>query len=241
MTMRRSLRALAALLTYPSAELQAALPEVQAALAADASLAPALPGLGGLITQLAGPLLDVQEDYVGLFDRTRSLCLNLFEHVHGDSRARGPAMVDLNEIYLAAGLEPATGELPDHLPSLLEYAAVEPVLGAELLGNAGPVLDLLHGRLALRGSAYGSVLHAALLVAGRKPAALPSAVEAAETPAQLDALWAEAPVLFGPGGDPAAECGTEVLAAKLRAATRSPTPVPYRKPVIRHVAAASKG
>ncbi len=239
--MRRSLRALAALLSYPSAELQAALPEVHAALAADAALAPAMHGLNRLVRRLGQPLLDVQEDYVGLFDRTRSLCLNLFEHVHGDSRERGPAMVELNDIYLAAGLEPATGELPDHLPSLLEYAAVDPRRGAELLANAAPVLDLLHGRLAKRGSDYASVLHAALLFAGRQPAALPLEAEAVETPAQLDALWAEAPVLFGPGSDPAAECGTEVLAAKLRAATRGAMPVPQRRTVFSHVAATSEG
>ncbi len=239
--MRRSLRALAALLSYPSGELQAALRVVQSAVAADTELAPAMHQLNRLIRGLDQPLLDAQEEYVALFDRTRSLCLNLFEHVHGDSRERGPAMVELNEIYLAAGLEPTTGELPDHLPSLLEYAAVDPTRGAELLGNAAPVLDLLHGRLAKRGSAYAGVLHAALLFAGHKPAALPAEAEAAETPAQLDALWAEAPVLFGPGSDPAAECGTDVLAAKLRAATRSPTPVAYRKPVIRHVAATREG
>jgi nitrate reductase delta subunit len=232
MTMRRSLRALAALLAYPTRDLLEALPEVRAAIAHD----PALPSLATLIDHMASTdLLDLQEEYVGLFDRTRSLCLNLFEHVHGDSRERGPAMVELLGIYGAAGLEPATGELPDHLPLLLEHAAVTG--DASLLANAAPVLDLLHGRLAARGSPWAAVLDAALRAAGHAPGIAPAAEEAAETPEALDALWAEAPVLFGPGADPAAECGPDVMAAKLRAARRSPNPTP-RRPVIRHVAAA---
>lgn len=233
--MRASLRALAALLAYPSAEQQAALPAIRAALLADLALCPAQAGLDALLASLQGELLDLQEAYVGLFDRTRALCLNLFEHVHGDSRERGPAMVELLGIYAEAGLEPEAGELPDYLPMLLEYAAVEPVRGAELLANAAPVLDLLHGRLKGRDSAYAAALHAALLVAGRRPEA---AVEAtpAETPEQLDAAWAEAPVVFGPGGDPAAECGGDALAARLRAARRMPNTNPQR-PVIRHVGA----
>ncbi|MCB4820280.1 nitrate reductase molybdenum cofactor assembly chaperone [Roseicella aerolata] len=240
--MRPSLRALAALLSYPTAEMQDALPELQAALAADAALAPALPGLQALIAHLAGDdLLDLEEEHVALFDRTRSLSLNLFEHVHGDSRERGPAMVELNGIYAEAGLEPAAGELPDYLPMLLEYAAVEPARGAELLANAGPVLDLLHGRLSARQAPQAAVLHAALLVAGQPLGQVPATAEPEQTPEQLDAAWAEAPVVFGPGGDPAADCGVDALAAKLRAARRNPNPMPPQRPVIRHVAAASQG
>lgn len=230
MTMRLSLRALAALLAYPSRDLLEALPEIRDAIAED----PAMPSLAVLIDHLAATdLLDLQEEYVGLFDRTRSLCLNLFEHVHGDSRERGPAMVELLGLYAAAGLEPATGELPDHLPLLLEHAAATgDVL---LLANAAPVLDLLHGRLATRGSPWAAVLDAALRVAGHVPGAVPAADEPAETAETLDALWAEAPVIFGPGADPAAECGPDAMAAKLRAARRAPNPNPKR-PVIRHVA-----
>jgi nitrate reductase delta subunit len=238
--MRRSLRALAALLSYPSAELQAALPEIRAALAADATLAPALPQLDRLVGDLGAGLLDLQEDYVGLFDRSRGLCLNLFEHVHGDSRERGPAMVELNGIYQAAGLLPTAGELPDHLPMLLEYAAIDPEHGAGLLANAAPVLDLLHGRLAARSSAYAAVLRAALLVAGHAAGAVPATPEPEQTADELDAAWAEAPVVFGPGADPAAECGSDALAAKLRAAARSRSPVPQRQTVFRH-AASSQG
>jgi nitrate reductase delta subunit len=236
--MRRSLRALAALLAYPEEDLLDALPELRFALRDDATLAAAMPGLDTLLDHLSDhDLLDLQEEYVGLFDRTRSLCLNLFEHVHGDSRERGPAMVELLGVYAAAGLEPATGELPDHLPLLLEHAAVAPLSGLKLLVEAAPVIDLLHGRLVARRSPWAAVLEAALRVAGQVPGLVPSSPEAAETPESLDALWAEAPVVFGPGADPASECGPEVMAAKLRAARRAPNPNP-RRPVIRHVAAA---
>lgn len=238
MTVRRSLRALAALLAYPTADTRAALPEIRAALASDAAMAPAMPALGALLDHLgAGELLDRQEEYVGLFDRTRSLCLNLFEHVHGDSRDRGPAMVELLQIYGQAGLEPEGGELPDHLPTLLEFAAVAPGVGLDLLANAAPVLDVLHGRLSQRQSPWAAPVEAALLASGQRPGAVAVEAEEPETPESLDKAWAEAPVVFGPGADPAAECGPEVMAAKLRAARRSPNPQP-RRPEIRRVAAA---
>jgi nitrate reductase delta subunit len=192
--------------------------------------------LGRLADHLAAhELLDLQEEYVGLFDRGRAHCLNLFEHVHGDSRERGPAMVELLGIYAAAGLEPAGGELPDHLPLLLEHAAVTGDTG--LLTNAGPILALLHGRLAARRSPWAGALDGALRAAGLAPDAATPADTPAETADSLDAEWAEAPVVFGPGADPAAECGPEVMAARLRAARRAPNPTP-RRPVIRRVASA---
>lgn len=234
--MRTSLRALAALLAYPTEALLGALPDIRAVLAADAALRPALPALDQLTAHLAaGELLDLQEEYVGLFDRTRSLCLNLFEHVHGDSRERGPAMVELLGIYGAAGLEPVTGELPDHLPLLLEHAAMTGDTG--LLANAAPILDLLHGRLLARGSPWAGALDGALRAAGREPGVVPAAPEPEQTAESLDKEWAEAPVVFGPGADPTAECGPEVMAARLRAARRAPNPNP-RRPEIRRVAAA---
>jgi nitrate reductase delta subunit len=236
MTMRTSFRALAALLAYPGDELLDALPEIQSALAADTVLRPGLPALDKLVDHLAdGDLLDLQEEYVGLFDRTRSLCLNLFEHVHGDSRERGPAMVELLGVYAAAGLEPATGELPDHLPLLLEHAAATG--DTTVLAGAAPVIDLLHGRLVARGSAWAGALEGALRAAGHAPGTVPAAAEPEQTADDLDKSWAEAPVIFGPGADPTAECGPEVMAARLRAARRAPNPTP-RRPVIRRVAAA---
>lgn len=240
--MRISLRALAALLSYPRQEMRDALPDIRAAIARDPVLAPAAPGLDLLIRHLAdSDLLDLQESYVSLFDRSRGQCLNLFEHVHGDSRERGPAMVELGDIYASAGLEREPGELPDYLPMMLEFAAVDPVRGAELLGNAAPVLDLLHGRLKARDSLYAAVLHATVLAAGARLGEVPLTDAPDPTPEELDKAYEDQPVMFGPGSDPAAECGVDALAAKMRAARRNPNPLPQQRPVIRRVPSRSSG
>ena len=126
--MNRSLKALGVLLAYPSAELRAALPEIAAALEADRRLGePALAALRELVAELTGgDAMDLEERYVGLFDRGRLTSLNLFEHVHGESRERGPAMVDLKQLYQRAGLRMTTRELPDYLPALLEFLSLRP-------------------------------------------------------------------------------------------------------------------
>ena len=102
-----------------------------------------------LLTELAnGDLYDLQERYVLLFDRTRSLSLHLFEHVHGESRDRGQAMVDLQEQYARANLEVSAAELPDFLPLFLEYLSTLPAKEAcETLEPAGAHLRR-HGRAA---------------------------------------------------------------------------------------------
>src|SRR5262249_61217376 len=75
-----------------------------------------------LIDELASAdLLMAEERYVELFDRGRATSLNLFEHLHGESRDGGEAMVELKRRYQRAGFELATKELPDHLPVVLEY------------------------------------------------------------------------------------------------------------------------
>src|SRR5690554_5899740 len=110
------------LLSYPSAELQQAIPAMRRVLQQDGLVGPArLQALSALMKDLQeGDLYDLQERYVLLFDRSRSLSLNLFEHIHGESRDRGGAMVDLLEMYRAGGLDLDGVELPDHLPVLLE-------------------------------------------------------------------------------------------------------------------------
>src|SRR5688500_10263536 len=101
----KTLKALSALLTYPTAELAAAVPEIRSVLRAEGILGAAeLETLEPLLAQLATEdVYDLQERYIQLFDRTRSLSLHLFEHVHGEGRDRGQAMVDLKAVYEAAG------------------------------------------------------------------------------------------------------------------------------------------
>lgn len=185
---RPSLRALAALLAYPVPALRDALPEIRAALADDAALRPALPGLERLVAHLAtGELLDRQEEYVGLFDRTRSLCLNLFEHVHGDSRERGPAMIDLCKTYETAGLYLAAGELPDHLCVVLQYASTQPPAQARaFLGEIAHILQVIFSALLRRQAAHACLLAALLDLAGEKAQPVPIPAEPG-----LDESWAE--------------------------------------------------
>ena len=209
----RTLKALSLILSYPTAELQAAMPEIGGTLAAETRLtAQARRELRPLVEALGqDDLYALQEGYVALFDRSRTLSLNLFEHIHGESRDRGGAMVDLLEMYRAGGYEPTGWELPDHLPMLLEFLATRPASDArETLAEAAHILEALATRLARRESAYAAVFAALLQIAG--PAADREAVaELVAEPetdpddlAALDAVWEETEVTFGP--DPNAGC-----------------------------------
>lgn len=192
--MRLSLRVLAHLLRYPDAELRAHLDEMAQALAAEDALpAKRLAELQALIRHLgASDALQVESDYVELFDRGRSTALHLFEHVHGDSRERGPAMIDLIQTYEQAGLYLGPEELPDHLPVLLEFASTQPPPQArEFLAETAHIVRQIFSALLKRQSPYASVLAAVLELAGERAEAVPVAPEPA-----LDESWAE-PEVFG--------------------------------------------
>ena len=124
----KTLRVLAHLLSYPDVTLRGHLGEMGDALHDERALtAGRLIELDALIDRLrGGRAMDVEAVYVELFDRGRGTALHLFEHVHGDSRDRGPAMVDLIKTYEQAGLYIGEGELPDHLTVVLEYASTQP-------------------------------------------------------------------------------------------------------------------
>lgn len=141
--MDRTIKALSLILSYPTPELQHAMPEIGAVLASDTRLtAAARRGLRPLVEALAGrDIYDLEEQFVLLFDRSRTLSLNLFEHVHGESRDRGGAMVSLVETYRAGGYDPVTSELPDHLPVLLEFLSTRPASEAQdTLADAAHIL-----------------------------------------------------------------------------------------------------
>ncbi len=224
----KTLKVLSALLHYPSRELQAAAGELNVALHAERILpAPARQAVASLIDEIAQrDLYDAQERYILLFDRTRSLSLHLFEHVHGESRDRGQAMVDLIRLYEEGGFTPTRKELPDYLPLFLEYAATrEPAEAIELIGQPGHVFAALNERLAKRGSGYAAVFAALAALSNAKldQAAL-AALRAEPDPEPddleaLDAAWEEEEVTFGPGSA-ADACGKDSLAARLRQARR---------------------
>jgi len=211
--MDRTLKALSLTLSYPTVELQAAMPEIGAVFEADPRIAPeTMAALQTLTDALGrGDLFDLQESYVMLFDRSRTLSLNLFEHVHGESRDRGGAMVSLIETYRAGGFEPATSELPDHLPVLLEFLSTRPFAEVqETLADAAHILDALGARHARRKSGYAAAFAALLQLANTQA----DAGAVAEMLAQpdddptdltaLDAVWEETEVAFG--HDPNAGC-----------------------------------
>lgn len=229
--MDRTLKALSLTLSYPTAELQAAMPDIGAVFGADPRIGTdtrtAMQTLASALAQ--GDLYDLQESYVMLFDRSRTLSLNLFEHVHGESRDRGGAMVSLIETYRAGGFEPATSELPDHLPVMLEFLASRPFSEAqEILADAAHILDALSTRLVRRESGYAAAFTALLQIAGSQADADAVAEMLAQPDddptdlAALDAVWEETEVTFGP--DPNAGCPQvrDILANMDRPAASAP-------------------
>jgi nitrate reductase delta subunit len=187
--MSNSLRVLSALLGYPDARLRQHLLEMRRLLDDECALSPTRrTELQALIDTLSRTEpLQIEADYVELFDRGRATSLHLFEHVHGDSRDRGPAMIDLGQTYEKAGLILAEGELPDYLPAVLEFVSTQPPREAcAFLGEMAHILNAIFAALLKRQSAYASVLGALLELAGEKA----KPVEAiADEP--LDQSWAE--------------------------------------------------
>ena len=183
----KSLRVLARLLGYPDAELRGNLAALRGALHEERALAPQrLAELDALIASMErGAPLEVEAAYVELFDRGRATSLHLFEHVHGDSRERGPAMIDLAQTYGKAGMYLAEGEMPDFLPVVLEFTSTQPPREArEFLAEMAHIFNAIFSALQQRASAYACVL------AGEK--AQPVEIAAEES---IDAVWQE-PVVF---------------------------------------------
>jgi nitrate reductase delta subunit len=209
----KTFKALSALLSYPTADLQSAVPAIRDVLEAESllHLSQRL-ALEPLLSDLAsGDIYDLQERYVLLFDRSRTLSLNLFEHIHGESRDRGGAMVDLLETYRAGGFDLTGPELPDHLPVLLEFLSTRPLAEAqEILADAGHIIAVLAERLSRRDTPYAAVLTALAKVAKAgtdSPEAEALLSEKDDDPEDLealDAVYEEAQVTFAP--DPNAGC-----------------------------------
>jgi nitrate reductase delta subunit len=215
-----------ALLSYPTVELQRAAGELRTALRGEAMLSPAVVReLERLIDEIAsGDIFDLQERYVLLFDRTRSLSLHLFEHVHGESRDRGQAMIDLASIYAKNGLAISATELPDFLPLFLEFLSTHPVAEArELIGETAHIIVALGERLTKRGSSYASIFTGLSELAPASPKDAAADVMRAEEDGDpddlvaLDAAWQDEPVTFGP--ETLNSC-KDSLIARIRAGNR---------------------
>lgn len=224
----KTFKVLGALLTYPERELIEAVPELRRVLDEERLLGMAeRRALEPLFAEFQREdLMTLQERYVGLFDRVRSLSLHLFEHVHGDSRDRGQAMVDLKRLYAEHGLALASNELPDFLPAFLEFLSEIPRAEAQpLLADAAHILEGIAARLAKRGSAYSGVFRALVALSGEAVGS--SAIDDAEIrreddPATLDRLWLEAPA-FGPGSEnPAGTNQPEVAVIRIHRKRTAP-------------------
>ncbi|MFC7538079.1 nitrate reductase molybdenum cofactor assembly chaperone [Sphingomonas sp. GCM10030256] len=227
--MKMTLRALSVLLGYPSAELQANIGELENAFRSEHALGRAeRRRLEPLLQRFREQeLLDLQSTYSELFDRSRSLSLHLFEHVHGDSRERGQAMIDLGEQYMQSGFFMDSSELPDFVPVFLEFASCLPIeKSREMLAQPAHVFAALAERLDKRGADYAAIFHALVSLAGARPDAEAVAGVDHNTPAQdapdVDGEWEEAPITFSAGA--AYDMGGPTgVVAKIRASNRPVT------------------
>jgi nitrate reductase delta subunit len=238
--MKHTLKALSVLLTYPTVELKRSIGEISEAIDVEGAIPTRLrQSLHRLLMDLAsGDLYDLQERYVLLFDRTRSLSLHLFEHVHGESRDRGQAMIDLKSLYEKNGLRISAAELPDFVPLFLEFLSMRPQSEArELLGQPAHIFSALAERLRKRHSPYEAIFRALTALAAAKPkdeevAALVDLPDPdAGDLAALDAAWEDEPVQFGPSAGKG--CKDELI-AKVRAGLR-PAPGMAVAPAVRPV------
>ncbi|MGK5079890.1 nitrate reductase molybdenum cofactor assembly chaperone [Janthinobacterium sp. HLX7-2] len=182
---------LSRLLLYPEPELIAHLPQLETALAAtpewQALVSPLLAHLGN------SKLIDLQQQYVATFDRNPSHSLHLFEHIHGESRDRGQAMVDLMEEYKRHGLQMVGDDLPDFVPLFLEFLAqLDGETAGRLLGDAVHVLAHIGRKLTANGSPYAPVFTVLERLS-------PVAAEMLAEPPIRD--MDEALETFGPGAD----------------------------------------
>ena len=221
---RKTFKALSALLSYPTPDLSTAIPEIAALIEAE-----------GLVSQHATKLLDplladlgrmdlydLQERYVELFDKTRRHSLHLFEHIHGESRDRGQAMVDLAEHFRRAGFSVAGNELPDFIPLFLEFLSLLPFEEAcGLLRETAHILSSLEERLATRSGGYSAVFTALLSIVDETVTVAPAADidDAPDDLAAIDADWEETAVAFGPG-NASDNCSVDRLRIRIRAANR---------------------
>lgn len=186
---RYTLRALARLLSYPDERLRSELGLLVDAIDQEAVLpATRRAELRALVAglQWQDPM-ETESRYVETFDRGRATSLHLFEHVHGDSRDRGPAMIDLAQTYETAGLFLSPDELPDHLCVVLEFASTQPPqVARSFLGEMAHILNAIFSALLQRESPYAAVVAAVLEMAGEKPQAVSITQDE-----PMDESWAE--------------------------------------------------
>ena len=152
---------LSALLEYPSQDLLDHLPELQTFVAQNVDIDKAeREALSGFLRHLSSfSLTELQADYVKTFDMTAEHSLHLTHHLFGDDKNRGPALIDLGELYKDYGVEVVTNELPDYLPLVLEFTAyLDDSEATVFLSDAKKVLSVLTENLTKAESPYAALL-----------------------------------------------------------------------------------
>jgi len=207
----QTFKALGILLCYPTKEWQEGVVELAELINREAILKPKDREeiLAFAADAAASDLFDLQEAYVDAFDRVRSLSLHLFEHVHGESRDRGQAMVDLAGVYAEHGYELSSSELPDYLPVFLEFLSILPNHEAvEMLGDPLHVIEALSKRLAERGAMQHVILDSLIRFMGKDPTKVtPRPRSEVIDFAAMDKEWEEKPIEFLGASAPAATSG----------------------------------
>jgi nitrate reductase delta subunit len=206
----KTLKLISVLLDYPAEELWQHRGELLAVADTPELALQRRTQLGEFVAELlALDPMSAQERWLGLFDRGRSMSLLMFEHIHGESRDRGQAMVNLIETYRSGGLELASRELPDYLPLMLEYLALRPASEvADWLTHTRHILELLAARAEERASPY-ALLFELLIEIGHGEVDLDAvrgriaAESRDDTPEALDRVWEEEAVRFGAEAPPA--------------------------------------
>jgi nitrate reductase delta subunit len=200
----RTFRVLSALLSYPTPEVKLQADEAERILRSEGILdAQRLDEICAFLLYLRDtPQLDLESAYIDAFDRGRSISLDLFEHIHGESRARGEAMVKLLMRYRVHGLDLGQRELPDYLPLFLEFLSTRPPAEAgKHLAEVADIVAQIGQRLRRRGAPFAALLEGVASLSSKlaDTAAISISVskeEPDDTPAALDAAWEEAPVMF---------------------------------------------
>jgi nitrate reductase delta subunit len=216
----KTLKALAVLLSYPDINVYENIDDLAEILKKESLLSKkTLKELLAFISAYKNKdFLELQERFVATFDRSRAHCLNLFEHIHGESRDRGPAMVDLSEMYAKKNLFVGKKELPDYLPVFLEYLSLcNDNEAIESLGDTIDIIALIGGQLQKNKSPYYIIFSALEELSTTKvnkfkvAEAIQNSLKEPETLEELDELWKEQEAF---GGE-SSECGTCETSAPL--------------------------
>lgn len=197
-------RVLSALLNYPTPELKAEMVQAEQILRTEGVLTGShLENVCAFLKQFQFvPQLEAESSYIDAFDRGRSTSLYLFEHIHGENRDRGQAMVRLLTRYRMHGLDLHCNELPDFLPLFLEFLSMcRPEEGRKYLSEVVDIIAMIGQRLRKRGASHGPLFEAIASLVARDAAGKTTVSEESEddrddTPAALDAAWEESPVTF---------------------------------------------